>query len=439
MTNTKTLRLAVLAAACAAAAHAGTSLSGIKIFSTDATGRDQGIGSQVWTTQPGGGPSKLWVVRGNLDDPFVNGPSSTASAIDIPLTNGTQTFNIYAAPGEERPYFGMNLFFNGVGATPRISVYAPPRGSAGQPAPAFQPDGSMTQVLAASTLVAGSRSVTFQDGAVTVKLTAYSFCMPGVFTRDRAGRQVTGADGTMDFIGQFTLEVTGAVRTPLISQGGVVNGASFGPQIAPGSLIAIFGSEMAGGQTSASSVPLPAALLNTSVTIAGKPMPVNYVSATQINAQLPYNAPMGLQPVVVHSDGADSPPMMVTVSAVAPGIFQFGTNRAVVQNEDYSVNQADNPAKAGSYVIAYLTGAGIPDNPVPNGTPAKADPLSRVNAQVTVTIGGHVATQVFAGLTPGFVGLTQVNLQIPDLAPGTYPLVVSLNAVASNSALITVK
>src|SRR5262249_19764130 len=129
----------------------------------------------------------------------------------------------------------------------------------------------------------------------------------------------------------------------------------------------------------------------------------------------------------------------VNVAPVAPGIFQFGANRAVVQNEDYSVNTADNPAKTGSYVIAYLTGAGEVDNPVPTGMPASATILSRHKATVSVSIGGHPADMAFAGLTPSFVGLTQVNLQIPILAPGTYPLVVTVNGIASNSALITVK
>jgi len=104
----------------------------------------------------------------------------------------------------------------------------------------------------------------------------------------------------------------------------------------------------------------------------------------------------------------------------------------VVQDEDY-------PAKAGSYVIPYLTGAGVPHNPDPNGTPAKADPLSCVNAQVTVTIGGPRRNSRLRRTDFGFVGLTQANLQVPGLAPGTYPLVVSLNATASNSPLITVK
>jgi len=129
-------------------------------------------------------------------------------------------------------------------------------------------------------------------------------------------------------------------------------------------------------------------------------MPLTYVSATQINAQVPYDTPLSVQEVVVRSDGATSPIATVNVAPVAPGIFQFGANRAVVQNDDYSVNTADNPAKTGSYVIAYLTGAGEVGNPVATGMPASA---------------------AFAGLTPSFVGLTQVNFTDSNSGSGHVP------------------
>lgn len=436
----KKARIASLVLALCSAVHAGTSLTGIKVFSTDASGKDTGIGSQMWSSVSGGGPPKVWLIRGDVNDPFVNGPTNTSSGFEIPLTNGQLTFTIYAAPGAEMPYFGMNLFFNGEGLTPRISVFAPPRRTAGSDAPTFFANGSLTQSLnATAPLVAGAKSLVYVDGSVTVRLSSYYFALPAAFNRDRVARQTVGADGTADFIGQFTLEVTGAARTPRISPQGVVNAASFAATVAPGSLITLFGAEMAGGTNSASAVPLPVMMLNTSVTIAGKNMPLTYVSATQINAQVPYDTPAGMQPVLVHSDGAVSSAAVVQVVPAAPGIFQYGANRAVVQNEDYTVNAAENAARAGTYVIAYLTGCGDVDNAVPAGSPASADPLSRQRATVSATIGGHPSTVVFAGLTPGFVGLTQVNLQIPIVAPGTYPLVVNVNGMESNAAMITVK
>ncbi len=430
---------AAIGIALSTSAYASTTLSGLKLFSTDATGRDSGIGSQVWATPSGGGPSKLWVIRGTPDDAFLNGPSNAAAAINIPLTNGRHTFTIYGAPGAEKDFFGLNLFFNGASTKPNISIFAAPHRNASAPPPAFSADGAMTQQLNTSTLVAGANTMTFVDGPVTVKLVSYFWALPTVFNRDRVGRQQTGADGAADFIGQFELEISGAVRTPQISNGGVVNGASFATKVAPGSLITIFGIELSSGASGASAVPLPTSLLDTAVTVAGKPMPLTYVSATQINAQLPYDTPLGMQAVVVKSDGASSSPIMVDVAAVAPGVFQFGANRAVVQNDDYSVNNTGNGAKAGSYIIAYLTGGGELDNPVPTGEPAGADPLSRLRYQVSAAVGGKQAVVAFAGMTPSFIGLVQVNLQIPNVVPDTYPLIVSVDGVPSNAALVTVK
>jgi uncharacterized protein (TIGR03437 family) len=45
---------------------------------------------------------------------------------------------------------------------------------------------------------------------------------------------------------------------------------------------------------------------------------------------------------------------------------------------------------------------------------------------------------LFSGLAPGYVGLLQLNVQIPNVAPGDHPLVVTIGGVASNSTLITV-
>ncbi len=90
-------------------------------------------------------------------------------------------------------------------------------------------------------------------------------------------------------------------------------------------------------------------------------------------------------------------------------------------------------------VVAYLTGSGALDFPVQTGRVAGADPLSRPRAIVTATVNGQPAEVAFAGLTPAFVGLMQVNLRVPALTPGTYPLVITVGGEKSNAAMITVK
>ncbi len=63
-------------------------------------------------------------------------------------------------------------------------------------------------------------------------------------------------------------------------------------------------------------------------------------------------------------------------------------------------------------VVAYLTGSGALDFPVQTGRVAGADP-SRPRSIVTATVNGQPAEVAFAGLTPAFVGLMQVNLRAP--------------------------
>ena len=74
---------------------------------------------------------------------------------------------------------------------------------------------------------------------------------------------------------------------PALTQGSVVNAASYGTNLAPGSIVSIFGTSLASGTPAASAVPLPTALLGTTVNFGGKQAPLIFVSANQINAQVP--------------------------------------------------------------------------------------------------------------------------------------------------------
>ena len=98
----------------------------------------------------------------------------------------------------------------------------------------------------------------------------------------------------------------------------------------------------------------------------------------------------------------------------------------MAQNQDYSVNSVSNPAKVASYVTLYGTGAGAVSPPVPTGAAAPASPSSSTVGEVTATINGLPCTVLFAGLTPGNVGLLQVNIQVPKLPSGTYPIQISV-------------
>lgn len=227
------------------------------------------------------------------------------------------------------------------------------------------------------------------------------------------------------------------VTVPAQQIGGLTNGASFAQTVAPGSIVSLFIDGFSLPTVSAASIPLPTSLGGTSATIGSESLPFYYVSSTQLNVQLPWDLPTGANTVTVSGGGATATATFNVVPA-APGIFVYGSNLGVVQNQDYTLNAADNPAKAGSWVTVYLTGIGPLDNPIGLGDATPAQPLSRATTTAPATIGSQPAQIYFLGMTPGFVGLAQADIQIPPaLAPGTYPIQITMGTVASNTPLIT--
>src|ERR1017187_2694756 len=105
----------------------------------------------------------------------------------------------------------------------------------------------------------------------------------------------------------------------------VVNAAGFQAPVAPGSVISIFGTNLANTTMPASLTPLPTTLGGVSAVVNGSlKVPLFYVSPTQINAQLPYETPTGTATLSVNG----SAPVSFTVTASAPGTIVYGANRA---------------------------------------------------------------------------------------------------------------
>jgi uncharacterized protein (TIGR03437 family) len=188
--------------------------------------------------------------------------------------------------------------------------------------------------------------------------------------------------------GPATRELASLVQKPGAVVAGAVKTASYGRAVAPGSLIAVFGSGMAGATATAEKTPLPRALAGTYVLIDGKPAPLLFASAGQINAQIPWEVRPGTVSVVV--DGAKAG---LTVSEAAPGIFKLQGERAAL-----------TAVPPGQYVQLYLTGQGPVQTTPGSGTAAPDAPLSLATLPVTATLGGKPAEVQFAGLAPRLVG-----------------------------------
>jgi uncharacterized protein (TIGR03437 family) len=226
---------------------------------------------------------------------------------------------------------------------------------------------------------------------------------------------------------------------PAINAGGVANAASGAAKLSPGSLATVYGSNFA-TIASTASAPLPTTLGNVSVAVNGVAAPILFVNANQVNFQVPSSTQVGTASVAVSEVGGFGNTISVPVTAAAPGLFLSSTGTAVAQNyPDYSLNGPSNPIAGGGVIIAYLTGIGTVSPAIPDGTKTPSSPLSSA-VGCTATIGGAPAQVMFAGLTPGYVGLAQANIVVPTGLPsGPNALVVTCNSQASNAAAISVK
>jgi uncharacterized protein (TIGR03437 family) len=175
------------------------------------------------------------------------------------------------------------------------------------------------------------------------------------------------------------------------------------------------------------------------VKVGGVAAPLYYVSPAQINFQVPFEAPVrGSAAVVVTRDGASSAAEAVTLAEYAVGVFTYARTAAVldpvvVHGADNSLVTPSNPASAGEVVVVYATGVGSFDNPPASGAAAGVNPLAQAKVTPSVTVGGATAQVLFAGLTPGNVGLLQINVTLPGTLPAgnTLPVAISFG---TNSA-----
>jgi uncharacterized protein (TIGR03437 family) len=245
---------------------------------------------------------------------------------------------------------------------------------------------------------------------------------------------------------------------PAVNQGGTVNAASFvsGQPVAPGSIVAIFGSQLASGLALADTVPLATTLAGVTVTFNGIAAPLQFVSASQINAQVPFEVnPAGSASLVVSLNSAQSAPSLVPVAQLAPGIFQFNNNAIAVNVTDpnsqrYATISAPSgsisglttfPAQVGDILFLYATGLGPVNPPVTTGAGAGTSAIHSTTNTPTVLVGGVPAQVTFSGLTPQFPGIYQVNFVIPQVSSGNaVPLQIQMGGITSpNTTTIAIQ
>ena len=243
--------------------------------------------------------------------------------------------------------------------------------------------------------------------------------------------------GSLDFAKLAAAAYTKPAPTTAISE--VANGASFAnAPVAAGSLITIFGTYPGATTASPTGLPLPDSLGNVSVTINNQSAPLNFVNATQINLQVPWDLVPGPATAIVTSGGVASAPFQLTIGKAGPGIFVYDTNHAVAQSSNYTTNETGSGEKVGGFVIVYMTGPGAVNNAIPTGSASPVSPVSSATGHASATIGGKTADILFLGMAPYFVGVAQADVKVPSLSAGDYPVVITVDGVKSNAPLVSV-
>jgi uncharacterized protein (TIGR03437 family) len=246
--------------------------------------------------------------------------------------------------------------------------------------------------------------------------------------------------------GQTFLSATlvNGAAVPRVDPGRIQNGASFVTQIsvAPGTLISIFGSNLAGVQAS-SDTPFQTTLGDTQVVLGGRPVPLQYASDGQLNAQVPYDIAVNTQlQLLVQRGTALSVGAPLTVAAAQPAIFtvnQQGTGQGTIINTATTVlADANAPVQPGDTVTIYCTGLGAVDPPIPSGTAAPPDGSSMTVNTVTATIGDLPASVGFAGLAPGLTGVYQVIATLDDGVAAGDQVPVTLTVAGQTSPPVTI-
>jgi uncharacterized protein (TIGR03437 family) len=219
-----------------------------------------------------------------------------------------------------------------------------------------------------------------------------------------------------------------------------VSAASYQPAVAAEAIGAMFGTRLATQFSAASSLPLPTSIAGTSVYANGIASPLFFVSPGQVNYLIPPGLVAGATAMVVTvaGDGVVSQGRL-PVGAEAPGIFTAnatgsggpaavwtldGVNFMPVSNPDGSLRAVP----AGAVVALFATGVRNAPDPNPSNGNGVAE-------SVRVNLGGVMVTPLYAGPQGGFVGLDQINLQIPSglAGRGRIDVVVTVNHQPANT------
>ncbi|PWU12039.1 MAG: hypothetical protein C5B51_01465 [Terriglobia bacterium] len=206
---------------------------------------------------------------------------------------------------------------------------------------------------------------------------------------------------------------------PTVAEGGVLSAAAVAPAAA-GGVASVYGSNFGSAD-------------NTAIYFNGYRASILFASSGQLNVQVPWEAAGNSITVGAMVNGKPSNVTTAIVNAYSPGVF------ATFHSDGRTVVTTDNPAAASEAVTIYGTGLGPVTGGMVTGQPASTTSLQHTTTDPVVTVGNARASLIFSGLTPGFLGIYQINAQLPGSVPSgsQTPLAITIGGQTSFSVLPT--
>lgn len=221
-------------------------------------------------------------------------------------------------------------------------------------------------------------------------------------------------------------DLTTASSAPAYTAAGIVHAATQTAEaLAPNTIATIYGANLAYTTHALTAADLvkgtvPTTLSGVTVYVNGIQSNLFYVSPAQINFLVPYEITTATAAVQVARDGVAGPSVTIQLSTAAPGFFEWNGNFAVAEHADGSLISTAAPAQAGEIVVLYAAGLGRTSPDVPSGHIVSSATSILYASELQVLLNGMpcpASSILYAGLTPGYAGLYQINLKLPDPLP----------------------
>jgi len=211
--------------------------------------------------------------------------------------------------------------------------------------------------------------------------------------------------------------------------------------VAPGSIIAIYGEQLARQVSYSQLGRLPQTLGGVVVSAGERWLPLLYVSPVQINAILPGDIPAGAHSLSIRGEDMAAVQVEFEVCRNAPGLFASITEDtawAAATGENGRPITPTEPARAGEVITLYGTGFGPFQPAPPDGFPVPAEPQFPLADEVELYWRDARLPVERAVAARAMSGVVAISFRLPENAPARMLLEVKVNGNGSNQVWLAV-